>query len=76
MEKLKTYFWSVMITIDQFFNTLLGGDPDETISSRMGKKSRESCPVCYRICKWLNVFEADHCAKSVERDEGRRNVIK
>lgn len=31
------YIWNLLIAIDQLFNTILGGDPDETMSSRMGK---------------------------------------
>ncbi|MDP4158147.1 MAG: hypothetical protein Q8911_00075 [Bacillota bacterium] len=31
------YFYNILIGIDQLCNTILGGDPDETISSRMGK---------------------------------------
>ena len=43
MKDLKTecrfckYVWNILIAIDQFFNALFGGDPDETISSRAGK---------------------------------------
>ena len=31
------YFLNILISLDQMGNTLLGGDPDETISSRLGK---------------------------------------
>jgi hypothetical protein len=31
------YFWNLLIAVDQLFNTVFGGDPDETLSSRMGK---------------------------------------
>ena len=45
MQYIKTkaslYFWNVLVAIDQLFNTILGGDPDETLSSRMGKHVRE-----------------------------------
>jgi hypothetical protein len=34
---MKQYIWNILISIDQFFNTIFGGYPDETISSRMGK---------------------------------------
>lgn len=56
-------------------NVLFGGDEDETMSSRMGKmvrqwkqkpsnKGRYLLSIC--ICKFLNLFEKDHCEKSVE----------
>jgi hypothetical protein len=34
---VRKYFWNILVSIDQFVNTLLGGNPDETVSSRMGK---------------------------------------
>ena len=37
MKKLKKYIWNMLIAFDQFVNAIFGGDPDETISSRVGK---------------------------------------
>lgn len=45
VKRYKRYIWNVLIAIDQFFNTVLGGDPDETMSSRMGKRQREGDKV-------------------------------
>jgi hypothetical protein len=70
------YLWNNLIALDQVINTLLGGDPDETMSSRLGKHSRQSCVACYWICRALHLLEAEHCAKSIERDRGSRDVIK
>lgn len=75
-QKTKRWFWNVLIGLDQFFNALFGGDPDETISSRMGKRTREDCPVCYWVCRWLHWLDPNHCVKTVEPDEGDRDVIK
>jgi len=69
--QMKRYVWNLLISIDQFFNTLLGGDPDETMSSRMGKHlAKHDCPFCKLMCKFLNLFEKDHCVKSIEKDRG------
>lgn len=38
---MKRYIWNLLISIDQLVNTITGGDPDETISSRCGKKARQ-----------------------------------
>ena len=65
---MKRYIWNLLISIDQLINTLLGGYPDETLSSRMGK--RTDCKVCFFICKFLDLFQKDHCYKSIEKDEG------
>ncbi|PKR85252.1 hypothetical protein [Heyndrickxia camelliae] len=68
---MKRYFWNILVSIDQFFNTVFGGDPDETISSRMGKHlAKHDCPFCNLVCKFLNLFQKDHCVKSIEKDEG------
>lgn len=67
-DRMGKYGWNLLISIDQLFNTILGGYPDETLSSRMGK--RPDCRLCRTICKFLNLFEKDHCIKSIERDEG------
>lgn len=75
-NKVKRYIWNWLILIDQAINVFFGGDPDETMSSRMGKRSREQCPFCYWVCRWLNIFQKDHCQHAVERDRGSRDVIK
>jgi len=33
------YLLNILISIDQLGNTFAGGDPDETISSRLGKET-------------------------------------
>ena len=76
---LKRYFWNILIAIDQFFNTVFGGDPDETISSRLGKviarKSKNSWWAKI-ICKMLDKIDPGHCEKSIEEDEGKNTVIR
>ncbi|MED3562235.1 hypothetical protein [Bacillus xiapuensis] len=69
---MKRYIWNLLIAVDQFFNALFFGDPDETMSSRMGKHvAKNDCPFCNLVCKFLNFFEKDHCVKSIENDEGK-----
>jgi len=75
MRYIKRYIWNLLISIDQFANTLLGGDPDETLSSRLGKYQHR-CPVCRFICRLLSKIDYRHCQKSIEDDEGDREVIK
>lgn len=72
---LKRYFWNVLISVDQLANTLIGGDPDETISSRAGKRSSESKPWYY-LCRMLHWIDKEHCKKSIETDEGSNAAIK
>lgn len=74
---IKKYIINLLISFDQFVNTLTGGDPDETISSRMGKWARDGKnnnglkkPI-YKIANFVvELFEKDHFKKSIEEDEG------
>lgn len=72
---MKKYIWNILISIDQFFNALFLGDPDETISSRLGKRrnhwlAKLICP----ILNWLDPRGGDHCKKSIETDEGKDEI--
>lgn len=55
--------------IDQLFNTILGGDPDETISSRLAKLARKGNKVGVIGCAILDKIDKDHCEKVIELDE-------
>ena len=70
---MRRYFWNILISIDQFLNTLAGGDPDETISSRMGKRV-DSCLLCRWACALLNKINPQHCKNSIEPDEGSNGI--
>lgn len=75
---LKKYIWNILIALDQLGNALAGGDPQETISSRMGKHlvKHDNCPFCNFLCKLLNLIQKDHCIKSIEPDQGSDQVFK
>ncbi|QKE74777.1 hypothetical protein HPK19_19445 [Arthrobacter citreus] len=62
------YIWNLLIALDQLMNTILGGNPDETMSSRMGKRI-DTCNFCRFMCRFLDLFQKDHCIKSIERVE-------
>lgn len=71
MELIQQYCWNILIALDQLANTLLAGDPDETLSSRMGKyvkRGRGWFPC--QLCKLLSLFDENHCIKNIESDEG------
>lgn len=70
---MKRYFWNVLVGLDQFVNALTGGDPDMTLSGRMGRAIAENrCKACKVICWALGKIDKDHCerANKNEADEG------
>lgn len=72
---LKRYFKNILIGIDQLANAAIGGDPDETISSRAGKEVRAGKGGGWKIlCLVLNGFDRNHCCESIEEDEGKDAV--
>ncbi len=75
---IKQYFLNVLIGVDQLGNALLGGDPDETISSRTGKHIRNH-PADRGLYYWLgwilDKIDRNHCADSIEEDEGEDAII-
>ena len=71
---IKRYAYNILISLDQFGNTLAGGSPDETISSRIGKNPRVSF-LSKGLYKFLNWLQPNHCEKAIEADEGKDNVF-
>ena len=74
MSLINNYVFNILISIDQFGNTLVGGNPDETISSRCGKAIRRAkTPRKFTIAYWLNAgldkIQKNHCIDSIEDDE-------
>ena len=53
-------------TFDRAFNTATGGKDTETLSSRAGRGvENKNCNWCKVLCWFLNLFEKDHCKKSI-----------
>ena len=69
------YFKNLLIGFDQFVNAVTGGDPDETISSRVGKRrdaaERFMAPIIDKLFWW----DKDHTKTSIEHDEGKDSVL-
>lgn len=72
---------NVLISVSQFWNAAAGlfprlrmfgfGDPDETVSSRLGKLARDGNPYARFLCRVIGVFLGPrHCEEAVEEDEG------
>ena len=87
---MRTYVWNVLLSLDQLLNTVLGGYPDETISSRLGKLKIQRggqltwgdwCGVALPLDWILDKIDPGHSIDAIEYDEGepiydrRGNVI-
>lgn len=67
---MRSYLYGILIGLDQLANTLIpGAFPDETLSSRLGrriKRLRGKDPISNAVCDVLGAIEKDHCAISIE----------
>lgn len=75
-SKLKVYFLNILVSIDQFLNTITGGDEDETVSSRVGKMAENNSKFGLFMEKIIDyMFGKGHCRKHIENDEGKNSVL-
>ena len=72
------WIFNILVSIDQLGNTICGGDPDETISSRLGKIKVKnggvipwSKPLAKTIDYFLDQVDENHSIDSIEKDEGK-----
>lgn len=72
---MKKYLYNILIGVDQLANAILGGDPDETMSSRIGKGARQGNKFCILLSKFLDIFEKNHCKEAIEEDEGKDAIL-
>ena len=77
------YLFNVLISIDQFGNALSGGDPDETISSRIGKiklAHKGKIPVYHPLAGTIDYFldriDRDHSIEAIETYAGEDACLK
>lgn len=63
---MKRYLLNLLLVFDQLLNALCLGDPDETLSSRAGKKH----PRVARVINQFFWWDPRHCERVRENDEG------
>lgn len=71
------YLFNILLGIDQFANVILLGDPDETISGRLGRahlsgKPKWFVPPFKKFVDWgAKVLDGqqNHCVDSVEAED-------
>lgn len=74
-RRLRRWAFNVLVALDQLANTLAGGDPDETVSSRTAKAARAGHRWGHWGCRALDWFDPGHCDAAIEPDEGHRAVV-
>ena len=79
---MKKYIINFLISVDQLGNTILGGDPDETISSRLGKikvkhsgKIPWTRPLSKIIDYGLDKIDPNHSIDAIGEDEGKDAIV-
>jgi len=73
VKVIKKYFWNILVSLDQLANTLLGGDPDMTVSGRVGTWYKNTF-----LNRTLDdVFGKNHCEEQaiIELGDGKDRVI-
>ena len=73
--KVRRFLINVLILIDEAGNTLTLGDPGETISSRAAKAQAKGKQWGCVLCRFLDLFQKNHCQKSVLPQAGVDAVI-
>jgi len=76
------WIMNVLISLDQLGNSIIWGDPDETISSRLGRVEQKfggaipwTRPVAKFTAWWLNRIDKDHCRDAIEGHHGSDGLI-
>lgn len=69
------YAHRVLVAGDIFTNVLLGGYPDETISSRCARGALAGRWWGLWMSRFLNLFQDKHGAKAMAGDEERADAV-
>lgn len=71
---LRRWVLNVLIALDDLLSAILLGDPQETISSRLGKAMLKGARWACLLCRLLDRIQPDHCLHSIERDRGSKRL--
>ncbi|MBO9492222.1 hypothetical protein J7384_17810 [Endozoicomonas sp. G2_1] len=79
--KVKRWGINCFEGLDNYRSAQTGGDPDDTLSSRLGKARKRGSKWTFIANKVdlvaIEIFkDANHCEKSIERDEGKKQVTR
>ena len=67
MTRFGVYLGNLLIALSQLLNAILGGDPDETTSSRAGRMAhRSGWRLLARLLNWIDPGHTDRA-----REDGK-----
>lgn len=76
------YVYNCFLSLDQLGNSILAGDPDETISSRLGRITLKhngripwSRPLARITAAVLNRLQKNHCINAIEHGHGHNGLL-
>lgn len=72
MKRIGKWLINILYALDLLLNALTFGDPEETVSSRIGKKMAKGkkCHICMALCWVLDKIDPRHCANSINPRQG------
>lgn len=73
--QLRKFGMNLALWADHGLNTILLGDPNETVSRRVGRAAEENQKWACVFCHWLSqTFGKDHCQKAIEPGTSGREI--
>ncbi len=71
------YAYNLCEATSQFSNTVLGGDPDESLSSRFGRAQQDGVlPVRYGLAPVTNLLVGpNHCRRCIESEQCHKKEV-
>lgn len=72
---LKRYAMNWLRWLDAGLNVLTGGDANEMLSSRAGKAQLKGKRWACVLCRFLDLFQKDHCKLSINTDDGANATL-
>lgn len=73
---MRGYIYNFLIGLDQFANSILGGAPDETISSRVGRARTNGHWMGKFMCWWLDWLDPGHCKDAIQSERDHQHLPK
>lgn len=75
LKRIGSYIHNVLVAEDQAANVVIGGKPDETISSRSQRAADAGNPLGKAMTKFLHLFQRNHGVLAEQGDLQRAKTV-